>query len=478
MKDFIALAIIFSVLFVFSVYHPLANFSAHPPYWGDEAVAVEKARNFLSYGKLDIAIAPGVMSGKPYATAAAGPLLTIPLAGFFAFAGIDIFQVRLFMILWMAIAVIVIYGFVRKTYGMAAALVACLLVVTFSPFYANGRTATGDVPGFVALIFALGALYGKHTPFAAGIFFAVATTTKPSLYIPVLFLVMAETLYSEGDRRLRNVLYLGLGAAMILLPWVYSLVPDIYSADAWRATLRFFTNPFPEGSKNIVGVFGEEPELIINTTVLHYVLLLILLTIVFWRQRAVGDSGARLIRFVFLYSVMAFVLYARSPGWLRYLLAGQLLAFMVFFPVLQKVFQQYFARRFIATGCAALLIAAQGTHFLFFSWRSASWAVNQNVSGLQRILRERDTIGFINDVPTASLFESNRKFQVVRISGNTVLGNSPLGYDIQMLPTYILVSKSNLDGEFVTPYKAVLTDYYNEFLTPHPTAKLFIKKIR
>lgn len=475
MKDFIALAIVFSVVFVFSVYHPLADFAANPPYWGDEAVGVEKARNIIEHRAADVLVAPNVMSGQPYATAAAGPLLTFPLALFFHFFGVSVFNVRLFMVLWMLLLAATFYLVIKSFFGRKGAVIAALLMVTFSPFYANGKTSTGDIPGLFVLLCGLYLLYIREQYFFAGVCAALALTTKPSLYIPIIAIVALEMLYTERMWRFRNLLVFFAGALIVILPWIYFLVPNVLSKNAWIVTYHFFANPFPDGSKNVLTLYTDEPELVLNTTTYHYVLLLLMAAIAVFVIRHRIDPGARLIRFAFLYGLIALVLYIRSPGWLRYLLGGELLFFAVWLSVVESVFSWHRMRRSIALGVACALIIAQGVHFVKYSWRPASWAVTQSASALNAILRQDDSIGFINDLPTASLVRSRNRFLIVRISGNTVLGENPLSRTPEGLPTYIFVSKKGLEGEFVAPYAETLKKYYMRIDGLHPTAALFKK---
>ena len=54
-------AVILGVL-IFS----LPTLTTKPKLWSDEALSIELAQNFLFYGHLDLAVAPGEFSGAPY----------------------------------------------------------------------------------------------------------------------------------------------------------------------------------------------------------------------------------------------------------------------------------------------------------------------------------------------------------------------------------------------------------------------------
>lgn len=451
--DALAISSALLLLCIFASYHPWANFAQFPSYWVDEAVSVEKARNFLEEGRLDIAIAPGIFSEKPYATAAAGPLLTVPLAGFFSVAGIGIPQVRFFMFGWLVILVVAAYFFVRAIADRKAAYTAILLIATFAPLYANGKTATGDIPGFVALLTALYALLVRKWYGAAGILFAIAATTKPSLYLPVAGIAVLEILYSETEERVRKAVRLILGSFIVFIPWILTLTPHLTSLDAWKEVYAFFRNPFPA---DVSQKFN-----FLHSTVLHYAALVGSALVGFLYTRSNNAPHARLIRFTLIYAAVAFLFYLRSPNWLRYLIGGELLLFVCAFISVREVL-----RKKLGIAAVFLLVIVQGIHFVFYSWLPGSEVPFTKAARVQSLIEGSGTIGIINDPVTASLIDSRHKFQVVRISGNTVLGKSPLANAPDELPAYIMIPKSRFDdelnGEFVQPYKDMLARYYQD----------------
>ncbi len=482
-KDILALGSALLVLVCFAVWHPTGDFVSSPSYWVDEAVSVEKARNFLIYGELDVAVAPGVLSGKPYATVAAGPLLTLPLAGFFSLFGIGIMQTRVYMLLWLIILLCVSYVLVRKISGRRAAVCAVLLMATFSPLYANGKTATGDVPGFVALLLALYYLYVRKWYMFSGMLLGIATTTKPSLYIPLVAVAVFEIVFSEHEKRIRKMATVASGAALILVPWLVSLPSNPFAYISWKEVYAFFQNPFPSDAVSVLG--AGDVSILFHTTVLQYIILGVAVSFAVWYTRGRDDVWIRFARFGFLYALAAFVLYLRSPGWLRYLLSGTFLLFLIFPQTIQMLLHQHAWRYRIpswtATVVLILFIGAQAVHFFFFSWRTASDAVMRNSIFLEQIVRSDETIGFIDTPTLASLFDSRRKYQVVRISGNTVLGESPLAVDFDMLPDYVFVPMSRFGNEalrdFVDPYTNVLQERYMDYTPPDARFSLY-KKIR
>lgn len=496
MKDITALGSALFILVVFAVWHPTGNFVSSPSYWVDEAVSVEKARNFLAFGALDVAVAPDTLSGKPYATAAAGPLLTLPLAAFFWAFGIGVAEARVYMFLWLIAMVFVSYFLMRAIAGRRAAFFAILLMVTFSPLYANGKTATGDIPGFVALLLALYYLYLRKWYLFSGILLGIATTTKPSLYVPLAIVAIVEIFFSEREKWMPQVATIVGGTALIVAPWLFSLPSNPFAQTSWKEAYVFFQNPFPADAVSVLDSFGGgDITFLLHTTVLQYVALGAAVLFAVWFTRGRQDAAARIMRFGFVYALLAFVLYMRSPGWLRYLLGGTLLLFLVLPLALPEILKRY-SRMSIGfqsqlgwqytvpawAGNAALifLIALQAVHFFFFSWRTASDGVIQDSLFLQQLIGSDSTIGFIDSPTLASLIDSAQKYQVARISGNTVLGESPLRISSDKLPDYLFIPFNRFGNEsrreFVDPYADVLETYYKNS-TPQGERYMLYKKI-
>lgn len=484
MKDILALGAGLLVLVIFSVWHPTGDFVSSPSYWGDEAISVEKARNFLTYGRLDIAVSPGVLSLKPYATVAAGPLLTLPLAGFYSLFGIGLPQTRIYMMLWLILLLGVSYGLVRKFVGRRAALISILLMATFSPLYANGKTATGDIPGFVALLLALYYLYARQWYVFGGVLLGIATTTKPSLYLPLVAVALIEVLLSGHRERLKQSAAIVGGSLFVLIPWVVSLVPRPDAYGSWQEVYTFFKNPFPADAVRMVdAVMAGDMTMLLHSTIAHYALLSCIAASAAWYTRTRDDPWVRFLRFGVLYTLAAFVLYLRSPGWIRYLLAGSLFLFSIFLPSLEVLLRERVWRHvrpvWVSGAMAVTLIAVQAVHFIFFSWRTVSDSTIQDSAVVRQLVGPGETIGFM-DVPTlASLVDSKQKYQVVRISGNTVLGKSPLAYDIVDLPTYIFISANKFrkgENEFVAPYKDVLDAQYKRMTLSSNRYTIYKKK--
>lgn len=211
-KSIILGSLIIALVFIFST---RGGLTATPKFWHDEAVPFEIARNIAEYGKADLAIAPNIFWEKSYMTHATGFPLTFPLAGVFKIFGVGVTQSRLFMIAWMCAALATLFFVMRAFFDKKTAFFSVLLVATFSSFYANGRTSTGEIPGFLFLLFALYFLYQKEWYGWGGFFAALAAITKPSMYLLVLPTIVLEFLVYAIKEKLGVFAGFERGAGMV-----------------------------------------------------------------------------------------------------------------------------------------------------------------------------------------------------------------------------------------------------------------------
>ncbi len=454
------LLVVLSVGFFFTLYAPGGDLTAFPKFWRDEAIPFEIARTFYETGKLDVTVAPGAVDGRPYLTHATGFPVTVPLAGFFALFGVGVLQARVYMVLWIMLTLAAVYFVLRRIFDEKSALAGSLLIATFASFYANGRTMTGEIPGFFFLILSLFLFFERESFLAGGFFMALAAVTKPSIYLlsfPALFLAL---LFYERRNFIRNIFFSAVGALPVILFWIYIILPHPFSLSSWRSLIEFYQHPFNDAS-----LFSKFPGglgwLFSQTTILYFSALLVLLLVAYFRG-AFGRPAKALVLFTFFYSAVAFIYLVRSPGWLRFLTASELFILALVFPAVLYLSRRYSIVPFSA---AALLILVQIVTFFFFSSIPRGKAsihvadyINSNI-----LKNPSDTIGFI-DLPTvAPLIFSGRKYQTAQIGGHERFGRNPLEYLPDRLPTYVM-SYNNDYGEYID----VLGQYYEA----RPVAKI------
>lgn len=466
-KYFWGLCAVAAIAAVLSFYSPSGHFTATPKFWRDEAIPFEISRTFLELGKLDVVVAPNEVDGRPYLTHATGFPLTIPLAGFMRLFGVGVAQARFFMVLWILAALVALYTVLKSFFGSDVALWGTLLVSTFAPFYANGRTTTGEIPGFLFLLVGLWLLYKRERYTLSGMFFALAAVTKPSVFLLVLPAVALEFIVSERARNiLPRALRFALGAVTVFLFWVWIILPSPFSFESWRAMIDLYQHPFNEPSL-ISRFLVAIPEMLTHTTIL-YVIALAAGLLFAYRKGVFTSHQSRLALFVFLYTAAAAVYFLRSPGWLRYLLISELLMLSLLYPALSGIFKK---RTWIAIVAVVSLAALHLINFFLFSDIQSGTTSIDAARFINDELLAKDpaaTIGVIHMPTVAPLLPPGRKYQIATIGGRETYGAHPLSLPPKKLPTYVI----GFNGE----YRQTLEQFYTPFVET-PGGYVVYKKI-
>ena len=200
-----AVALVCLMAIIWVLFFSFKTLTTKPRLWTDESVSLEMARNFSLFGKLDIAVRPGVFSGQTALFQSTGYPVTLPLALFFKIFGFGPVEARLYMIIWMVLLLLLLIFFIKQSFGAPYIAWPVLFIASLAPFYANGRCATGEIPGFIFLL--LGAYflwYSDHKPFISGLFFGLAIVAKPSVYLlllPALFI----SLFIEKSQTIKRL---------------------------------------------------------------------------------------------------------------------------------------------------------------------------------------------------------------------------------------------------------------------------------
>lgn len=417
-----------------------------PRLWTDEGINIELARNFSLTGHLDVSVQPGVLSGYQYLLQATGYPITVPLAAFFKIFGFGLVQARVYMIIWLLIFCLTAWWLARRLFGSACAAIVLALLVTFAPFYGNGRCVIGDIPGAVFLLAAIYFLFYRHRFWLGGGWLGLAVVCKPSLYV-MAALAAVVVLFFDGPGRFKKICQTFFGALPAGFLWLTFNLPDFLAADKWSALIKYYKNPFGDVSpwSNI----KSNLALWHYPTIFYFLFLLAALTLVAVLKKNFYQKHQKLWRFILLYGLLSLFYFLKSPGWLRYLIAAQLLVIIAFVPSL-AIINDRLRRLSSRLGrvnwfylLAIGLILFQLTHLLFW----AKLFYSDQYSLLNKFIDRQSsnqTIGVINSPAIASLIDPARKFQVVEMLGLPVLGRNPLLLAENRLPDFIVASCDEL----------------------------------
>jgi hypothetical protein len=419
-KEFVIFTILLLGVLFLSVWSPTGNFVEFPKYWWDEAFSIEQARTLIELGRLDMTIAPNTPSAKAITFSSNGPPLSLPLAGIFSLFGIGIFQARVYMLFWIIATIIAIYIFLKKTFNTQSAIAGTLLVATFASFYANGRTATGDIPGLFFFITALYVFIHKRNYFWSGVLFALTAITKTSVFHMALPAAGIALLYTEGKNFFSPAFRFGLGALIIILAWFALLLPYPYSLSDITPLIEFYRNPTHKLS--VLEQFTNNiPAILYSSTIIYFAAITIVILYALWKIKNELPSPQRITYLFFVfYAFLQTIVFLRSPGWLRYLIAFEVFALALLYPSLHAIapFKK------ISSGMIGLLALFQLTHYLFYSDILPRADITPHVTAINQLLEENpgSAIGFVDNPMLAAFIPGSRKYQYIRVGGDTYIG--------------------------------------------------------
>lgn len=444
----IILACVFSFVIIFC----LVNLTTKPSLWFDEALNIEAARNLLLFQKIRIQTAPGVFPDVSYTLVTSNYPLIVPLAGFFKIFGFGLFQARIFMLLCILAASAVIYLVVRSLFDSKAAFFAVLFTATFSSFYSNGLTATGEVPGFIFLMLGLFFLMKKENYLLTGLFFGLAVAAKPSIYLLLLPAFFFYALHFRKDFILRLAKFVA-GALGPLLVYAFVIVPDsVFSASSWIMLLKFYQNPFVDSPSLTANILENLSRIPFHSTLIYFAFLVFIIIFSFSRNKDLSGVQRKISLFFMVYGFFVFLYFLRSPGWFRYLFPLQILTFIFLFPAFSAIFkklrQRFACFSFVSADSSALvlciLLALVQVFQLFFISdlryfnppRSATVKYQETASFINNHYPNA-SVGLINLPEIAAFIATDKKYHMIQ--DIDLIGENPLSLSTELLPALIVV---------------------------------------
>ncbi|KKW22149.1 MAG: hypothetical protein A2W52_01695 [Candidatus Taylorbacteria bacterium RIFCSPHIGHO2_02_49_25] len=430
---------------LFINFYSISTLTTKPAYWYDEAINVELARNFADFGKLDLVIAPNTFSGKGATVGSTGYPVTVPLAGFFKLFGFGLSQARIYMLLWMSALILVFFFIAKKLWSVYVAYAGTLLIATFAPFYGNGRSVMGEIPGF---LFSLLSFYflEQRKWWQSGILLGLAVISKPSIFI---FLIPAYALavLLAGDvwkQKLLNLVKLGASSLLALLPWFIIYAKEISRGGLGEDLLAHFKNPYSEAGASVLqNISNNLPTLVTSTTLLYFLVLFAAVILSLYLERTLFREYKNLFIFASAYLPLALLQYLKSFGYLRYLIAAELLIFILFLialPVLVRwlvscchsrgggnpendIRRKNWVPVFMGM-TLAVIISVQTVHLFWFSDLYPSEKTQKTFVYLFSEYPQA-TFGVYNVPQLGSLLPSDKKYQYLSTYGLSHFGVNP-----------------------------------------------------
>jgi len=451
--------LLLSILCIVVLFHafwsPAGNFVGTPKYWWDESFAIETARTILEIGRIDVTIAPNTPSDIAVALNANGFPLTLPLAGIFSIFGISLLVARVYMIFWLIGALVMLFYTIKNFFDWESAWWGTLLVATFAPFYANGKTVTGDMPGifFFLLGILLIGMQKKYT--LGGVALGLAFAAKTSLFHMVFPAIAIALVITERYDAWKPLIRVTLGSSVVVATWLLLLLPFPYSLANLAPAIEFYKHPISKTS--VLQGLPASANIFFSTTILYVMLLATIALVAFLRKPLLPKEIRIFVVFIASYTLLQSIVFLRSPGWFRYLLGVEILLLALLFPALIRIGSSIGASKKIITLALAALAVFQSGHYLFFS----NIFSRQNPTQVSNILNELlvkepgSIIGFIDAPTEAALTPGNRKYHYLRIGGDTYAGVHPLTLPPALQPTYIYTTNAKAAASLTESYERI-----------------------
>lgn len=420
--------IIVCVMLVWVAGYSLFYLTTKPKLWYDEGVNIEVASNFFRFGVLDMQIAPAVFSGAGYLYQATGYPVTMSLALIFKLFGFSASLARLYMIVWMLIALISIYVMLKKIMGQKEAALTIILVSTFASFFDNGRAVMGEIPGFVFLIWALYLWILKDSYVWTGFFLGLALAAKSSIYISVLP-VFVLVLFLRKEKWISRSAKTVLGAMLPILLRIIFAMSNIFSISEWRYVLRLFRNPFGTNVSPYEYALQNLRALPLIPSLAYFSFFMIIILVawfLFGQKQIANDQYKKLFLFATVYIFFAFLYYLKSPGWIRYLIAVELFIFILMVPALKHLFERR-DHGFLLSFVVVILACGQFV-YLFNGAKLYYSNAELAVANFANAEFKNKTVGILNIPQIGAFIAPEKKFQTWKMVGVPQLGEDLLSY--------------------------------------------------
>ena len=456
----IGMGLLFMAVFSFS------NLTTKPRIWVDESLNIDIAHNIVDIGVANIATGPSEFPSRPYTIATTGYAVTYPLALFFNLFGFGAPQARVYAFLWMVVFILTLAFFIQQFFSLPAATFAVLLTVTFATFYDDGRTVVGDLPGFIFFLWGFYFLFIQKNFLWWGVMWGLAISTKPSLYLPLLLVATVYAYWERAEISMKNIARFVYGVVPPILLWVALFFPHPFSLSTWKGAIVFFRNPF---SKSLAYDVRYSLSIMPSSSTIQYFVILgvAIVAAFFLLRRDLGKDIKLLYKLLFLYCILDFLYFLRSPGWLRYLFPLELIFLMMVYPAfhelylyaVQKMPHHKSRLSWLPLSVVSMLLVAQIIQLFFFSSILSS-PIPEGVSAyLQQELKPGETAGIINEPYVAAFVPRLMRQQHFFLTGMPVLGTHPLSKSVDELPR-ILVFQERDRIKYIAQYADILDKYY------------------
>ncbi len=471
--------LITSLVFVLAIFLISFHFTDTPDVWVDEGVFTNVAETLAHHGTLALQAGPGDYYHLGYFLSTNYPVI-YPVAASLYLFGNGIWQARLPMLIYMFLLVISFYLFVKKRYGdlygFYPAILSVLMLISFSPFYGNGRPVQGEVPGLLFLVLgALFLMYLEDSDFLdskmallAGLSFGLSAATK-TFYLVLLSLSLIVTL-AFWFRRVKNkkvLLVAGLGFILPVIFWfsanleTTTPLSQIFSSYINLVTNRESSISAPHSTfANLSRFFTESTPILFS---LLFIIIVVCFVFRYIKKPILSLSVSECV--ISLFMLFNLLAYLPGPGWYRYFFPSHALAYLLFpaalFILADCVDKNLYKKILFAVPIA--LIVFQFYHLAFLSDTAYIYARTRNnilTYGLSKIDPSKKVL-FYDTMEAAVFFRGNDYFQYSIMPVFFTLGDKNIVASSTARFDYVLVKEAHINSDYLRCYNLEMLGKYS-----------------
>lgn len=320
-----------ALLLIFGLWH----IQTSPPVWFDGGIVASVAKNLAEHGVYGLQTSPGHFATERYVLTTNHTVI-LPLSLVFRLFGASVLAARLTMFAYLLATAAIAYLFVRELTDRWIATWSAWLLVTFSPFYGNGKSMLGETPGVCWLLVGLWCWTRamKTTQhrwawlLAAGTAIGLCAITKPYFLLALPAVALARIIHGIRSRtlRLKEESLFALPIVAVVAAWFIHTFPFPPSWGSLVHVAHFYLNSYGEQIAPAY-ILRNALRFVTESTPIHLALMLAVTVLFLMRARPNRWHPALVMLGLFIGASLLW--YVKTPGWYRYFYPAHLLVLIL-----------------------------------------------------------------------------------------------------------------------------------------------------
>ncbi len=448
-----------AIVFFFAAY----KLTESPPTWFDEGILIQSAVNLVENGTMGIQLAPDFINHNA-TTFSTGFPLAYPVGWAMKFFGKGLLPARSIMVVFSLLLVLFFYLLSKRLWGFITAAFSSFLLVSFAPFYGNGKNVLGEVPGLFFRFLFLYFVYriesesyggGYLNYIMAGLAAGLCISTKSIFLVLPAAVILGVIILRRKINWHWYFIFVALVAFIAVMAiWIKT---QFLMGGPLMSVFQDYANPYAVSDtfllvwQNLKRFFSEAaPAYLLAMTLVWATAIII---------RKIKKEETSLVELIsFFFALFIGLSFLRMVGWYRYLFPAQVIA-LIFLPASTAIVFDFFnsqlkrklpaATPFFLT---AILISFQFYQLCFGSWVSGYYGSHnaRDLKGYFAGINPSEKI-FLYDTPEIATFlPSSNYYQYLKINDNLIIGQEELAKVKSGLPDKIIINakKKDIISEF------------------------------